>query len=109
MPTPNENISLSRADLLTLIQEIRKPVKTEKEIQAERQQEADRERMMETLKLQEHNRQEKQRLCSHMRANGSTTAVFITDMNKMYCQACAGWISPYENPEVFNRLYQLAV
>jgi hypothetical protein len=102
-------VTLTLGDLQTLIHEIRKPVKSEKEIRDEARQEADREQMAATLKLAEENRLARIKNCTHMRSNGSTTAVYISDLGKLYCQACAGWIDPRTEPEVWNRIYQLAI
>jgi hypothetical protein len=111
LATPNESktVSITLDDLKTLITEIRKPVPTEKELREAEQQKLDREVSREGLIQAEKLRLQKIASCSHMRPNGSTTAVYILDLNKLYCQACGGWISPTEHPEIFNRLYQLAV
>lgn len=112
MSTPNEKpqqtIGLTRDDLIAILTEIRKPVKTEQELRDEASAKQDREAMMATLKQAEAIRQHKKATCSHMRPNGSTTAVFIPDLGKLYCQACSDWIAP-DRPELFNRLYQLAI
>lgn len=110
-PAPNQKdevIGLTKGDLLQLIQELRKPVKTEKELRDEAQAETDRKAMAETLKQNQQNKMARQQSCSHMRANGSTTAVYVVDLNKLYCQACSKWIAPAES-ELFNKLYQLAI
>lgn len=110
LANPNEKtVNITLDDLKTLISEIRKPVKSEKEIHEEEQQKLDREAMRETLIANEKMRLNRIKTCSHMRANGSTTAVYILDLNRMYCQACGGWIIPTEQRELFDRLYQLAI
>jgi hypothetical protein len=109
LANPNEKLSISISDLKELFAELRKPVKTEKEVREEEQQKIDREAMRETLIQNEKLRLHKIATCSHMRPNGSTMAVYILDLNKLYCQACGGWISPTENRETFDRLYQLAI
>jgi phage terminase large subunit-like protein len=108
-PNESKTVSITLDDLKTLFTEIRKPVKSEKEIREEEQQKLDQAASREGLIQAEKNRLHKIASCSHMRPNGSTMSVYILDLNKLYCQACGGWISPTENPEVFNRLYQLAV
>jgi hypothetical protein len=110
LANPNDKtVSITLDDLKTLITEIRKPVKTEKETRDEEQQKVDREASREGLIQAEKNRLHKIATCSHMRSNGSTMAVYILDLNQLYCQACGGWITPRENPETFNRLYPLAL
>lgn len=114
MSKPNEaapavTAGLTREDLIAIISEIRKPVKTEKELREEEQLEADRRSMMETLKIAERNRRQAQKDCSHKRRDGSTTSVYITDLNRLYCQKCAKWIIPTDEPDLFNELYQLAI
>jgi hypothetical protein len=110
LANPNDKtVAITLDDLKTLITEIRKPVPTVKEIQEEVQLKAEREAMQETLKQNERNRLYKMETCSHMRGNGSTTAVYVHEpLNKLYCQACSAWISPIEQPELFNRLYPLS-
>jgi hypothetical protein len=104
----NEVIGLTREDLLAIIAEIRKPVKTEKEIRDEQQQAIDRAAMAEALKRAEDYRKHVKKTCKHKRSNGTTTAVYITDLNKLYCQACADWIGT-DRPELFDELYQLEI
>ena len=88
MANPNDKtVAITLDDLKTLITEIRKPVKSEKELREEEQQRLDREAMKETLIQNEKRRLHNIATCSHMRANGSTTAVYILDLNKLYCQA----------------------
>jgi hypothetical protein len=43
-----------------------------------------------------------------MRADGSTPAVFIVNLNRLYCQVCSGWIEPTETDK-WNRIFPLAV
>jgi hypothetical protein len=113
MSQPNENTkatigAMSHEQLLMLIEAMRKPVKSEKDIRDEEQAAADRKQMGEILEQARRNKLEDQKNCSHMRANGSTTAVWTGHpINKLYCQACSAWIGN-EQPELFNRLYQLA-
>jgi len=108
MANPNEKtVAITLDDLKTLITEIRKPVPTEAELRAAEQQRIDREAMRETLIQNERNRLEKIKTCSHMRSNGTTTAVYIANLHKLYCQACAGWIDPQEQPALFNQLSQV--
>lgn len=99
---------MTREDLLSILAEIRKPVKSEKEIREEAQKEIDRKAMGETMALAERNRLRAQELCSHMRGNGTTTTVYVADLNRLYCQACAKWIIPENEPDLFNRLVQVA-
>jgi hypothetical protein len=106
--TPAQNIGMTREDLLAILAEIRKPVKSEKEIREEEQKAVDRQRMGETMALAERNRLRAQELCTHMRSNGTTTTVYITDLHRLYCQACAKWITPDEDFALFNRLSQVA-
>ena len=114
MAIPNESVkqqvgSMSHEQLMQLINAIRTPVKTEKEINTELQLERDREAMAETLKTAERLKLHRQETCSHMRPNGSTTAVYIPDLNRLYCQACTKWIFPEKEGDLFNKLYQLAL
>lgn len=110
MPAPNnEVIGITKTDLFELIKEIRKPTKTEKEAREEAQAEADRQNMMATLKADAANKLKRQEDCSHMRRDGSTTAVSVECVGKLYCQVCAVWIDPFEKPDLFNRLYQLTI
>jgi hypothetical protein len=106
---PAQNIGMTREDLLAILAEIRKPVKSEKEIREEEQKALDRKAMGETMAQAERNRLRAQELCSHMRGNGTTTAVYVPEpINKLYCQACAKWITPENDFELFNRLSQVA-
>lgn len=112
MANPNEQakqqiVGLSKEDLISIIEAVRKPVKTDKEVRDEAQQEIDRKAMQETLRRAEENRLNSQKLCRHMRRDGSTQTVYITDLHRLYCQACAKWILPDAEPELFNTHYQL--
>ena len=94
-------------DLKTLIQEIRKPIKTEEELKAQAEKEQSRKDLGETLKQAAINRRAIQDNCSHMRSNGSTSGVYIQNGGYIFCQVCADVIRPNERPEIFNRLFQL--
>lgn len=110
-------VGLSKEDLIELLQAVRQPIVTPEEAAAKLQKEEDRKTMGETLARAEANRIQEQKNCAHMRSNGSTPAVYIANLNRMYCQHCYGWIYPQHvegakphevNPELFNKLYQLA-
>lgn len=106
--TEDKPLGLTKSDLLELLTEVRKPVKTEEEIRAEKEKQADRAILADTLRLKEANKKAAQEACSHMRRDGSTTAVYVTNLQGMYCQACQLMIYPNEKPDIFNRLFQLA-
>lgn len=93
-----------------IVAELRKPVKTEKEIQAEQEAEADRLRMRETMRLREENRLKEQAACTHMRSNGTTTAVYVyangSSSDYLICQACQKCVYPSAEPDLFNKLMQ---
>lgn len=105
----DQNVSISAALLKEILAEARRPVKTEEEIAAQLQREEDRRQLGATLKAQEENKQRDRANCTHMRPNGSTTATFVQNLNFMYCQNCGDVIRFEDRPELFNRLYQLAI
>lgn len=105
----SESAQISTKDLKELITELRKPVKTEEEIERQRQAKEDRAQLAEMLKATEANKKAVQEACSHIRRDGSTTAVYIQNGSFLFCQVCALVIRPEERPDVFNRLYQLTL
>jgi dTDP-D-glucose 4,6-dehydratase len=108
--TSEKQIGISKDDLLEILKEVRKPVKTEAELREEQQKKADRETMGELLKQQEANRVANQAACLHTRRNGTTPAVFVADALGGYflCQHCRKIVRPREEPDLFNKLMQLS-
>lgn len=103
------SLSISVDQLKELIEAVRKPIKTETEIRAEEKAKQNRAALAATLKQNAENKRQEQENCSHMRSNGSTTAVYVTTLNAMLCQKCGLLIRPEERSEIFNRLYQISV
>lgn len=124
MANPNESkqqaiSGLTKEDLIAILEAVRKPVKSDKELRDEKQLELDREAMAATLKDAAARRLQDQKDCRHMRRDGSTQTVFIADLGRLYCQACQKWICAVPvldekgnvviaaEPEMFNTHYQL--
>jgi len=108
MSTPEkQQVSISVEVLKELLAEARKPVKTEEQIRAEQQRIADRAALGKEIAAAEAMRVQNQKDCTHMRRDGSTTATYVTGIGALYCQACSAVIRGNEQPELFNRLFQL--
>jgi hypothetical protein len=111
--TSEKQIGISKDDLLEILKEVRKPIKTEEQIREEQQKKADRETLGELLKQQEANRKADQAACLHTRRNGSTPAVYVADAKGGYflCQHCRKIVRRHgedAEPELFNKLMQLS-
>lgn len=111
-------VGMSKQDLIDILNAVRQPVLTEEQQAEKRQRQEDRKALGETLKQAEANRVQNQVNCTHKRFNGTTAAVYIPNLDRLYCQHCHGWIynrptadaKPHEvNPKLFNELYQLAI
>lgn len=105
--------------LVTVMEEARKPVITD---EMKRKQAADAEARKSNAALvlaEEEKKRNFQRLCSHMRRDGSTRAVYVVNGNFMICQACQAVVRPGVRPDnyngrdiydndLFNKLFQLS-
>lgn len=81
--------------LLGLAQELRKPPeKTPEQKAQEEQAKKDRAATARAALQAQLNRIARQKTCTHMRSNGSTTAVYVQNMNLMICQHCQGLVYP---------------
>lgn len=105
--------------LKTVIAEARKPVLTEEEVRKRKADQEARERNSAMVREGLEQKKNAQRLCSHMRRDGTTRAVYILNGNYLLCQACQATIRPGEAPagyagmdiydtNLFNRLFQLS-
>jgi hypothetical protein len=124
-----EKISIGATELQamikTIMEEARKPLPpTEKELAKMAEEQALRAQQGALVRLNAQNRKNHQRLCSHLRRDGSTRAVFVQDDlgGYMLCQGCQDRIRPEladaqrkldapntnYNSDMFNRLFQAA-
>jgi hypothetical protein len=101
-------MSFSKQDMIDILEAVRKPVKTDEQIREERTKAQERAELAQSMRESEANRIANQRACTHMRKDGSTLAVYVTSLNFLLCQACGMVIKPVEEPELFNRLLQIA-
>ena len=102
MPPTSENKQTKAPEitpeLLALVEALRKPVKTDKEIAAERAQEQERADMRSIEKQRQANRAAEQNSCSHEHETGvGTPVVYVASLNRLYCQHCHAWI--FSNPQ----------
>lgn len=106
-----KKMSVGVSELKELIEAIRNPAKTEKQIREEEAAKADRAALAATMKAAADLKRQNQEACSHMRSNGTTTAVLVHDGGAGYllCQVCQLSIYGHERPELFNKLIQLAI
>jgi hypothetical protein len=119
MSVSNESlVGLSKKDLIDIITAVRQPIIDPKQVAAEARKEAERAELGATMAQNEANRVENQKRCIHKRRDGSTPAVYIANLHRMYCQHCSGWIAPVPyvgakphevNAALFDELYQLAM
>ena len=113
--TPAANISAEQLKeiLATVIAEVKKPNAVEqreldrKEAEFEQAQE-DRVQLAGQVMQQAAEKKAQQAMCSHMRRDGSTRAVYIQNGNYMLCQLCHDVIRPETRPQEFNKLFQMA-
>lgn len=126
MSEPKVAITASdlRDILMSVIQEARKPVITEKELREIAQLQEERKQNAANVKLERENRMNLRKNCSHFRRDGTCRAVYVKGSgpdsgNFMICQFCQGIIMPgvapakydgeyiYDNA-LFNNLFQAA-
>jgi hypothetical protein len=105
-----EKIGLSKDDLLEILKEVKRPVKTDEQIRAEEQAKRDAEALAESMREVERQKKADQDACLHARRNGSTPAVYVSDPLGGYflCQHCRKIVRPNEEPDLFNKLMQLS-
>lgn len=96
--------------LLTMAAELRRPPDPTPQELAQREQDL-RDRRA-TAEQQLHNmemRRARQLTCSHLRSNGSTTAVYVQNLNLMICQHCQALIYPVGQNGVEEGIYDTAL
>jgi arginyl-tRNA synthetase len=104
----------------TVIAESRKPLPpTEEQLAELASNQAMRLQQRDLVLIKEQNKRTAQRLCSHMRRNGTTTGVYVANGNYIICQQEQCIIRPGVAPagdpgndiydtHLFNTLFQLA-
>jgi hypothetical protein len=109
MSEKDKTISLTDEGLEKLIRAIREPIKTQEQINAEREQKEAAVRMAAIMREKDAQEKANQDACSHTRFNGTTCVVFVESSTGSYllCQHCNKCIWPNKEPELFNKLFQL--
>ena len=126
MPEKEQAVTMSPADLQQLIAaavgaavaEAKKPVITEKDKRDLEMAQQSRQEQSELVKKIAADKMRRQKICSHMRRDGSTRGVYVENGNFIVCLGCQGIIRPGTAPEnykgsdihdtdLFNRLFQL--
>lgn len=107
-----------------IVVEARKPVKSDDQIKKEQEIVDHREVMRLEYENKRKNKAAEQNWCQHRHKSGVGSPVtYVANLNRLYCQHCALWIfptiqeaafndslvDPKKHPEMFDRLYQVAL
>lgn len=113
-------LALTIEQLTTLIKEIKKPEPPSEAEQRKIQQEQDRRKQLATTHQEvAENKKRQQRICTHLRRDGTSRAVYVKQGNFLICQKCQVIVRPEDaakksnvntiyDTNLFNRLFQMS-
>lgn len=106
VPAENQAMVLTPETLKLLIEEIRKPIVTDKEKRELDAAQQDRQANAGMQKQMALDKKASQKICTHTHKTGATHCVFVQNGNFILCQKCQDVIRPEDRLELFNELFQ---